>query len=337
MKHHDSIALADKKLALSIEQLRQWQLAATPINYAVSYEYISGKNQALHATIKQQLASGNALDSFFMEEVYKQFVLGQSSLRDEMISDIDNLLSTVENGSKQSTASINGFITSLDANISAIHSDNKKTVDIGLAKLRKSSLAFKTQQQELITQLNKSHKHASTLRNELEELRKEIFLDPLTQLYNRKAMSKHLDLWHSEDPNKQIAALVINIDHFTKFSQRFGPLIGDVLLSKIAKKISSYVDNSGLPIRSGGDEFLILLPDVERSIAAEIAEKIRQGVEKLRFVSSKSGIRLPSMTVSIGVSDFRVSKNINAVISQSRQVFDSHKTNSANKVILATV
>ena len=56
------------------------------------------------------------------------------------------------------------------------------------------------------------------------------------------------------------------------------------------RKQGSYVGESGLPVRSAGDEFLILLPDVERNIAGEIAKKIKQGVEKLRFVNS--GLRM---------------------------------------------
>jgi len=132
-------------------------------------------------------------------------------------------------------------------------------------------------------------------------------------------MSKHLEAWFKEDPNKEIAAIVININQFSQITNKFGSLISDVLLTKIADKVASYVDDSGLPVRSAGDEFLILLPEVDNNMAEEIADKIRQGVEKMRFISSKSGIRLPKMTVSTDVNNFKSSENVNTIISNTRK------------------
>ena len=90
-------------------------------------------------------------------------------------------------------------------------------------------------------------------------------------------------------------------------------------MSKIAKKVASYVDDSGLPVRSASDEFIVLLPDVDGGIATEIAEKIKQGVEKLRFVSVQSGIRLPKMSVSLGVGEMEEKEGLNKFINRSRR------------------
>ena len=92
------------------------------------------------------------------------------------------------------------------------------------------------------------------------------------------------------------------------------------MLSKVANKVSSYIDDSGLAVRSGSDEFIILLPDLSTNNANEIANKIYQGVEKLRFVSSKSGIRLPKLTVSTAVGQFKVAEEANSIIKKSRQL-----------------
>jgi diguanylate cyclase len=118
-------------------------------------------------------------------------------------------------------------------------------------------------------------------------------------------------------------------------NEQLGSLISDVLLTKVANKISSYVGESGLPVRSAGDEFLILLPDVERNIAGEIAKKIKQGVEKLRFVSSKSGTRLPQMTLSIGVSDYNVATSANSIVTQTRKLMRNIAGNLTNQIHIA--
>ncbi|WP_440876930.1 GGDEF domain-containing protein [Thalassotalea sp. PLHSN55] len=322
MKYHDSIQEAEKTLALSVQLLRSWNLPASPINYTLSYEYTSNRNKPLNKSIDQYLSTGKELDSFTVEEFYRQHILGQSNFRDEIIDDVEEVLSAVEFNNKHSANTLNYFVDTLDNNIGHFQSHDKKVVATAILSLKKASNKLKQQQLILQKQLKNSQSLTSKLKAELEESRKEIFLDPLTHFYNRKALSKHLEAWTAQDENKQVAAIVVNIDHFSQFTQRFGPLISDVLLAKVAEKVSSYVDDSGLPVRSGGDEFLILLPDLNTDIAQEVAMKISHGVEKLRFVSSKSGIRLPKLDVSVGVGQFSTNQEANNLIKKARKLLE---------------
>lgn len=318
MKYQDSIKQADKLLTLAVKQLKLWHLATTPINYAVTYEFVAETNKALSTAIKYQLSTGKKLDNFYIEAVYQQFILGQSKFRDDMLVEFDGLLTSVKTNTSESITSVDSFISVIDSNINELKCGDKEKVNKACNNLTRATVEFKTEQQQLTEQLESALQQSNELQAELKSVQKEMYLDPLTGLHNRKAMSKHIEAWFKEDPNKDVAAIVINIDQYSQITQRFGTLIGDVLLSKIAAKIESYVDDSGLPIRTGGDEFLILLPEVDRDIAHEIGEKIRQGISKLRFISSKSGVRLPQMTISVGVNKFKVSQNVNAIIDQTR-------------------
>jgi len=309
-------------MTLSVAQLKQWHLPVNPINYAVSYEYISNNKPILTATIKQQLQSNKNLDGFFMEDIYKQFVLDQSKFRDEIISDLSTLLNSVKNNSVDSSSSAQILIKQLDDNIPELLTDDKKKVRAAVAKLHKASTLFKKQQLRLTEQLKNSQNKAKELEDELLEVRKEVYLDPVTGLHNLKSMSKYIDTWQSKDTNTQVSAIIISVDHFSQFSLQFGALIGDVILSKIAKKIGSYVDDSGLPVRSGHDEFIILIPDIDDGIANEIAEKIKQGIEKLRFVSVQSGVRLPQMNISFGVSEMENKEPINKFMKRTRKTIN---------------
>lgn len=335
MKYHDSIAQAEQKMHAAIKQLQLWHIAATPINYAVSYDYLNKNSKQLNTAIEKQLSTGKKLDNFFLEEVYRQFVLGQSAFRGELIDDIDNVLVDLHANSKESSQSTKKLVSQLDENIAHLKSKNKHDIINAIKSIRQTTQQFKREQEKLAQQLSASQKSTVALRSEIDDIKKEVYLDPLTGLYNRKAMTKHLELWLSDDPAKQVAAIVINIDQFSQMNEMLGPLISDVLLTKIATKVNSYVGESGLPIRSGGDEFLILLPDVERALAGEIAEKIRQGVEKLRFISSKSGTRLPPMTLSIGVNDYSVAASANTIIDQTRALISDIDNPTNNYVNIA--
>lgn len=336
MNHHDSIKQADKKLALAIKQLQLWHLPATPMNYSVSYEFINGKNSALISQIKQQLSLGKKLDNYFIQEIFQLHILGQSSFRDEIITDIDELIDNTQQTSQRSVAHANGLIKKIDANVDALKSNNQHKINHAINEIEHASKSFKQKQIKLTKQLLASKEQSLALKNELEEVKKEIYLDPLTGLYNKKALDKHIEQWTHENPHQHVAAIVINVDQLAAVNQKFGSLISDVLLSKIANKVGSYVGESGLPVRAGHDEFLILLPEVERSIASEIAEKIRQGVEKLRFVSSKSGVRLPQMTISIGVNDFQLTQNTRSIINYTRSLVTDMQRSGHNRITVAT-
>lgn len=306
-------------MALAVTQLNQWCLSVNPINYAVSYEYCKNKKPILTASIKRLLLSGKNIDGFFMEQLYKDHLLEQSQFRDDIIADLSQLFSQLHNNVQQSTSCTQSFIEQLDVSISELLSNEKSERKVAIAKLHQASTEFKKQQQNLVEQLQQSQIQTKALEDELEEVRQEIYLDPVTGLYNRKAMSKHMDTWLSENNERGIAAIVINIDHFTQFNERFGVLVGDVILSKIAKKVASYVDDSGLPVRSANDEFIVLLPDVDNETADEISEKIKQGVEKIRFVSVQSGMRLPQMSISCGTSEIQPKEPLNQFINRTRQ------------------
>jgi len=319
VKYHDSIKQANKTMTLAVAQLNQWRLPVNPINYAVSYEYCKNKKPILTASIKHLLLSGKGLDSFFMEQLFKDHLLEQSKFRDDIISDLSQLFTQIQESCLKSTSGAQDLIEQLDDNIPALMSNDRNEVKSAISKLHQASTLFKKQQQQLAEQLELSQLQTQALECELEEVRQEIYLDPVTGLHNRKAMSKHVDAWLSEDAERGIAAIVVSVDHFHQFNERFGALIGDVILSKIAKKVASYVDDSGLPVRSASDEFIVLLPDVDGSIANEIAEKIKQGIEKLRFVSVQSGVRLPKMSISCGISEMKDKEPLNQFINRSRK------------------
>ena len=315
--------------------MQLWHIAATPINYAVSYGYLNKHSKSLNGAIEKQLASKKKLDNFFLEDMYRQYILGQSAFRGELIDDLDEVLVELQSNSQQSTLNTQRLVTELDENIASLKSTDRSEIFNAIKQIRLTTQQFKLEQEKLAKKLQSSQQSTAALRVELDDVKKEIYLDPLTGLYNLKAMNQHLELWLSNDPNKQVAAIVINIDQFTQMNESLGPLISDVLLTKIANKVSSYVGQSGLPVRTAGDEFLILLPDVKRIVAGEVAEKIRQSVEKLRFITSKSGTRLPKMTLSIGVSDYPVATSANNIINQTRVLINDNANKRTNHVNIA--
>lgn len=316
----------------AVQCLTRWKLPTNPINFSIAYEYVSAKNEKLVLDIDKHISTEGRVDNFFFEEMYQLHILGQNNFRTGVINDIDSMVDNVHQNCSDSESSVSSFIQELDNNIGNINRSNGEQLARIATNMKKATLKVKETQQDLMSQLESSKAKADELKAELEDVRKLVFLDPLTGLYNRKAMKHEVELWYKTKGPQQIAAIVLNVDEFRRFSDNFGHLISDVILSKIAAKVSSYVDKSGLPVRYGNDEFLILLPEVEVGIASEIAEKIRQGVQKLRFVSAKSRVRLPQMTVSLGVTEIDRTEPFSHLIGRAKKALSLAQSTGHNQL-----
>jgi two-component system cell cycle response regulator len=98
-----------------------------------------------------------------------------------------------------------------------------------------------------------------------------------------------------------VAALLLDIDHFKKINDSFGHDVGDEVLREFAVRLASNVRAIDLPVRYGGEEFVIVMPDTEMSAARRIAERIRLHVAGSPF-RVLNGQELLNVTISIGVA-----------------------------------
>lgn len=336
LKYNDTIAQAQQKMTQVTLQLQQWCIPANPINYAIAYHYFQANNLNLIEEINLHLKVQGKLDDFFLVEVYRQYILGQSDFKDNFIHGLDQVLTDLNQQSMSSLDAVDSFLKNLHGNVNGLRSNNRREMTKAIEKIYQASQVLKIQQAQVASKIKASNEEMATLKLDLDAMRKEVFIDPLTGLYNRKALNQHVATWLAQDPEQEIAAIAIHIDHFVKITDKFGVLISNVLLAKVANKVNSYVGESGLPVRTGSDEFLILLPQVEHDMALEIAEKIRQGVEKLRFVSSTTGLRLPKITISLSVNETKANHNFQMLLAKVRILIKNFQRKDSNQVLLTS-
>ncbi len=337
MMYQDSIDQASEKAALAIAFLQRHRLAAHPVNYTVSYDYITGANAELCHAIEQKLLSKIDFDDFIMAELYSHYIVPASKENERLVQSMHKMVNQLAQTSESAASSLDEYIEVLDASLVSLKHVNPTQARETIHQVLTATYETRNQHKKLQDALEQSTEQSHQLRNELEALKKNRQVDPLTGLYNRMAMQEHVDLWLSDNPGRRIAAIAVDLDHFRQFNQDYGSTIGDVILSKVAKKISAYVQESGLPVRAGGEEFLLLLPDVDLRTAGEIAEQIRRGVEKLRFVSSKSKRALPKVTISLGVSLYQAQENWHQFLARSAQVLTVAKKRGRNQVALESM
>lgn len=128
--------------------------------------------------------------------------------------------------------------------------------------------------------------------------------DGLTGIYNQKYFREQLELQleNAKEYGFKISLILIDIDHFKKFNDTYGHLIGDKVLKEVSKVIQDCVNPDNLVARYGGEEFVVILPDTDTDAAVIIGEKIRSTIEKHVIKTSE----YPSLkvTVSLGIATF---------------------------------
>ena len=170
--------------------------------------------------------------------------------------------------------------------------------------------------------------------------------DPLTDLlYNRR---KFYELAEREFARAQrypepLSVIMLDVDHFKNFNDRFGHKVGDMVLRTIAEKCRQCVRDVDIVGRHGGEEFVILLPVTDLRRAAQVAERLRQlitqaNVEPMQVfyesvVGQKPSLESLQTTVSVGVAELDAScDNLDILIDHADRAMYLAKNDGRNCV-----
>lgn len=135
-----------------------------------------------------------------------------------------------------------------------------------------------------------------------ERLRNQSIRDPLTGLFNRRYLDESLsrELARCQRRGLPLSVFVIDIDHFKKFNDNHGHDAGDVVLKAFADLLRKRTREEDIACRMGGEEFVVICPELELETAVERANDIRTALQALHVAHLNT--TLPTITVSIGIA-----------------------------------
>ena len=158
------------------------------------------------------------------------------------------------------------------------------------------------------------------------ELEKLAITDPLTGLNNRRYFEERLkkEFTRVKRYSHPISLVMIDIDHFKKYNDEHGHLLGDSVLKELSKIFIS---------RYGGEEFVLTLPETDKKGALEIAERIRAGVEIYDFPHSLK-CKTGKISISMGIASFpEDSKDCNELLNKADQTMYIAKKAGRNRIV----
>jgi diguanylate cyclase (GGDEF)-like protein len=135
------------------------------------------------------------------------------------------------------------------------------------------------------------------------QLEKLSLTDPLTEIANRRSFEQRLDVEWRRSFREQVpvSLVMIDIDHFKRYNDRFGHPAGDECLRQVAATLTQHSRRPwDMPARLGGEEFAVVLPHTEADGAAKVAEVFRASIAHLGLSHPDSAFKI--VTISVGVA-----------------------------------
>ncbi len=127
--------------------------------------------------------------------------------------------------------------------------------------------------------------------------------DPLTGLYNRRALeeSLHRELARARRRAEPVSVIAIDADHFKRINDTYGHEGGDAVLRALARLLLDSVREEDIACRLGGEEFVVILPGMAKGGALERAETVRHAVQRMHIPVGSEAVQI---TASVGVAVF---------------------------------
>jgi diguanylate cyclase (GGDEF)-like protein len=128
--------------------------------------------------------------------------------------------------------------------------------------------------------------------------------DPLTDLFNRRYLEETLEreIHRAARLQRSVAVIMLDIDHFKSYNDRFSHEAGDILLRELGVFLKQQIRGGDFACRYGGEEFILILPEISLEDLRQSAERLRRKVKELHL--QYAGTDLEAITLSLGIALF---------------------------------
>jgi len=320
----------------AIRSMSQQSVPATPSNFTVWFNYAMGASPALRKTIDILIGNKRKFDAAINHELYATYVGAHSD--QSIAGDFPEQLHGVIAGAKQFLA------TAISDNRTQIKALGEVSSQVRPDSDPRPII------EKLVTELTRSTARASALEanfvetvQELDKIRDSLKVaeqrsntDALTGLANRRSLEEFFRSAQiaAMETGAPLSILLIDIDHFKKFNDSYGHQVGDQVLRLVAQVLQKSVRDVDLAARYGGEELMAVLPGADLRLCADVAERIRRRISEARLTRRSTGQEIASVTVSIGVAQFRLAEAAEATIERCDRALYQAKRAGRNRTVM---
>ncbi len=318
---------------LALPLLAKHGIPITPKNYTTWYYYVSGKNKELQDSIDSIIEKKKPFSEKTSEMLYQRF----------FVDKYENTLNEIRENLQETLLVIVGELAEISGQTKKYETTALKSVDkltermsvkdikAVLNEVIYATREIRTSGEMTQQRLKDTTETMKVLQEEFNQAKTELLIDFLTGVLNRKGFDETLARTISETPDI-LCLLIIDIDHFKKFNDVYGHIVGDEVLRFVAKNIQKLIRGNDHIARFGGEEFTVILPKTPLLGAMTVAENIRASFAQLKLERKGKAEQLGTITVSIGAAQYRQGESTETLIDRADQALYFAKNAGRNRV-----
>lgn len=338
MTTETALSQPEQWAAQAIERLHRDKLRPTPNNFAVYYYYFAGTNPNLKMSLDLLLSQHGGLSQEHCSELYQAHLgieaehkmLKEASANVEAeVSRVLNVIDKAGQDSREYSKNLDSFSGKLET------SNSLDQIRDAVTRVANETRSMAKQNERLAGQLAQTTQQLTEMRFNFDQAHKESQVDPLTEVGNRKYFDYELAFTTAEarDNGAPLTLLMIDIDHFKKFNDMHGHLVGDNVLRLVARTLVENLKGRDVIARYGGEEFVILLPQTKADDAARVANLLRESLGTKQIRKRSTNETLGVVTISVGVAEYCAGEELDGFVARADAGLYKAKQTGRNKVV----
>jgi len=322
----------------ALAYMEQLGIPPYPRHFCVWYTHAMGEFPDLTRTIETLLSNNRPVTEEVSEELFERFfAVGRehSALRSAMQRVQETTLRLL--GSLGEAGASTDRYNSALREITGDLEESRQPQEIRKLGLRllEETQAMQRKMELVGQEFSTSAQVIQQLRVKLEGATRDALTDGLTGIANRKAFDMRLReaAVDAMETGGELCLLMLDIDHFKRFNDRWGHQTGDQALMLVAKTLVENVKGRDLTARYGGEEFAVILPRTVLADALTLAKQVQGNFAARKLVKKDTGERIGSITVSIGVTRFEPGESLARLIARADAALYTAKREGRNRVV----
>jgi len=318
--------------------LKKGSIPPYPQFYELLYTYATGTNPDLNNRINRLFVEANHGAIDLPEKLYNEFLRARdveerlNKVSERISSKIESVHGAIHSAMETATE----YSGSLDAANAVLGRDMEQSDLHALTlQLIEDTRRMRETNRTLEMRLESARSDIQELQSDLDAVRRESMLDPLTRVYNRKAFDLGLDraIADTQLSGMPLSLVLFDIDHFKQFNDNYGHQTGDQVLRLVANTLKANIKGQDMAARYGGEEFAAVLPTTGLEGALKVSEKIREAIAAKELLKRSTNEKLGRVTASFGVACFRPDDTSVSLVERADRCLYAAKRAGRNCVI----